>query len=313
MKFFLLLGLLVACAEPRADSVVEMQYERASFEERQLLNLSRSGMSYDVLPGDGSFVRAKILDSKYQNHCLALSSPKFKRSQVTPGGRGQALFHVQKDSRVFLADCISWAPISGEGVALAIEPVNQSASSDGLKVLIMHPDSYPIADLKEALEDLWASHGIVISLRYKTWLREERRLSLADLANVPLDGVAEQLDAERISDYEIPVGIVGCLELEDPILGGISSPAGYAFRIPGGFVAPQKDMVLLQTRDCGNPDVKIERSASTDARLIAHEMGHYLGLRHSDKGTIMDPQPLSQNQLGFSSSELLQMQQHPSF
>ena len=77
MKFFLLLGLLVACAEPRADSVVEMQYERASFEERQLLNLSRSGMSYDVLPGDGSFVRAKILDSYSstdQKQCMIVST-----------------------------------------------------------------------------------------------------------------------------------------------------------------------------------------------------------------------------------------------
>ena len=78
----------------------------------------------------------------------------------------------------------------------------------------------------------------------------------------------------------IPVVLAGCLRLAEPVLGRTTEPQGYTPRVPGG--AGPADGVFIQGSLCGTPGpVRVEWSASALARVLAHELGHYLGLYHT--------------------------------
>ena len=78
----------------------------------------------------------------------------------------------------------------------------------------------------------------------------------------------------------IPVVLAGCLQLREPVLGRTSEPEGYTPHIPGG--AGPADGIFIGGSLCATPGpVRIAWSASALARVLAHELGHYLGLFHS--------------------------------
>ena len=77
-------------------------------------------------------------------------------------------------------------------------------------------------------------------------------------------------------------------------------------------MAPQADMILIQHRDCGNQDILINRPPALEARLITHEIGHFLGLLHSEEATLMHPQALTLGDLSFSDQEVYELKKHPS-
>ena len=89
-------------------------------------------------------------------------------------------------------------------------------------------------------------------------------------------GVAVPVGAPRL----VPIVLVPCLESADAVAGS-QSVAGVSLRLPGGGrTGPHASMVLLSMDRCGartdGPDPK------RFPTVAAHELGHYLGLYHSD-------------------------------
>ena len=103
----------------------------------------------------------------------------------------------------------------------------------------------------------------------------------------------------------VPVVVLPSLRFDDPVLGVSSRPRGQATHVPG---------MLDETTA---PSVVLVTSAPTDdpghtGAIVAHELGHYLGLEHgpglmdADIATVADPTTLS-----FSQHERHEMWRHP--
>ncbi len=100
--------------------------------------------------------------------------------------------------------------------------------------------------------------------------------------------VDEQVSEAHASTGEasfVPVALVGCL-IREPPEAVRRFPKGFTPRIPG---APGQDtapsLVTLATGDCGAPETPPSEASLEPSRLgavLAHELGHYLGLYHAD-------------------------------
>lgn len=87
----------------------------------------------------------------------------------------------------------------------------------------------------------------------------------------------------------VPLVLTGCLELSDPVQMTSGEPNGFTPRIPDGLAPARRAQGLfIKGRGCDAMASKIDWPPETLARLITHELGHYLGLYHtveSDGGT----------------------------
>lgn len=123
---------------------------------------------------------------------------------------------------------------------------------------------------------------------------------------------------------EVPVVLAGCLVANDPIMGQ-RRPLGRVTHIPGGLATTEgADGIFLTGRHCDPQGARLSWSATTLARLLAHELGHFLGLyhtveadgtrdqlddTHTDNAMYFDP--LVASAQGFSPGQIQVMRRHP--
>lgn len=130
-------------------------------------------------------------------------------------------------------------------------------------------------------------------------------------------------DAPPAADTTLDVVFGGCLLYDDPIFGPPAPLNGFTPRIPGG--AGPADAVFMPGLDCfaaaaGPVDLPVR----AQARTLAHEIGHYLGLYHAveadgladplddtDLDNIMNPRTELPTAVGFSASQGRLMRMHP--
>jgi hypothetical protein len=91
------------------------------------------------------------------------------------------------------------------------------------------------------------------------------------------EGSVDPVRADRVA-----LVLAGCIKTEDPILIQAGEPDGFVPHIPDGWLPPERAQgIFIKGRGCALGGTQVEWAASNLARLIAHELGHSLGLYHS--------------------------------
>ena len=137
------------------------------------------------------------------------------------------------------------------------------------------------------LQDIWAAAHIELDFAARVEVTPPTAvLEYSATDHTALDALAQAAGAAlsgRAHDPRWPVMILGpCLRRIDVISGGQSQPWAYTPHLPGGSsAAAAPDAIFIATERCEglSPLPSFDASAQLGA-VMAHELGHYLGLYH---------------------------------
>lgn len=182
-----------------------------------------------------------------------------------------------------------------------------------------------------AIVDTWLAPG---QLRLR--LLRARRLTTADpislargdhraLVQLHTAIYADDPLGQAPDDTRVPVVLAGCLSVRNAVTQRTTEPEGLVPAVPSGLPAPGgAHGVYVKGRGCDESAPLIDWQPESLARILAHELGHYLGLYHTveadgstdhlldtDADNVMHPRPSSIDQPRWTSSQFRVMRQHP--
>lgn len=151
------------------------------------------------------------------------------------------------------------------------------------------------------------------------------RQSLDTVYGASVDALTAHLPPDIPLTSVIPVHFVPCLKRESALNGGLSETDGTVPRIPGGFETKgHADGIFIRSFSCAPTPTLYWLNPTSLGKLIAHELGHFLGLYHSvesngttdhlndtDDTNLMHYAPLQISSPTLSSSQFHVISNHP--
>ncbi|HNN51584.1 MAG TPA: hypothetical protein PKO07_11210 [Pseudomonadota bacterium] len=307
---------------------------------------------HEAKDGSGSaWVSPPVSGSDYGNYCQScpqrVSVGVQSALYLLPSGEPLPQSTSQLGIRLALRDCTTFLPTSSAAVSVLVEGKKESipAPKNDLQPgqipiqfiigsgSIYHDQAAVFPDTLAAAVDvantLFAGGNLrIVPVRIRR-IAGEDPLTVQRGDHAALDRLGMQAfacDSGSVSrDDAIPVVLAGCLQVRDPLLLQNTEVDGYTPHIPDGFSSPSTmHGVFLKGRSCSASAPPVDLGPQVLGKLLAHELGHYLGLYHSAEsdGTmdqiadtssdnIMNFRPLQIGSPKFTSGQFQIMRRHP--
>lgn len=278
----------------------------------------------DVAVGDQSWVGPAATDD-FGDYCTTcrerVSVGAGYGFHVLPSAADDSLELSTLQLRVALRDCTTLTPLSAAAAgvdrvvvehAAWLPPASDRTLSLPVSIVIATEHAFEADDtlLPSALAQLqaiWSAAGVALSFAAPVSIGASAspigysasdRTQLISLTRAA-HGALDALQVERAWPVFL---ITGCLQRHDVISGGRSEPLAVTPHLPGGFgLNDEPDLILIAAERCEGlaPGPRF-LDPGTLAAVMAHELGHYLGLYHVQESdgrqdTLSDTSPERSN------------------